>query len=53
MFLEDRIGSLEVGKQADFVILDRDLLACPEDEIRQARPLATYLDGKRVFQRND
>jgi predicted amidohydrolase YtcJ len=49
LFLEDRIGSLEEGKQADFVVLDRDLLTCPEDEIRQARALATYLDGKRVF----
>jgi predicted amidohydrolase YtcJ len=53
LFLEDRIGSLEEGKQADLVILDRDLLACPEDEIRLARPLATYLDGKRVFERHD
>jgi predicted amidohydrolase YtcJ len=51
LFLEDRIGSLEEGKQADFVIIDRDLLTCPEDEIRQARALATYLDGKRVFER--
>jgi predicted amidohydrolase YtcJ len=53
LFLEDRIGSLEQGKQADFVILDRDLLACPEDEIRQARPVATYLDGRKVFERRD
>ena len=30
MFLEDRVGSLEEGKQADFVIIDRDLLTCPE-----------------------
>ncbi len=49
LFLEDRIGSLEVGKQADFVVLDRDLLTCPEEEIREARVLSTYLDGKRVF----
>jgi predicted amidohydrolase YtcJ len=53
LFLEDRIGSLEEGKQADFVVLDRDLLTCPEDEIRQARALATYLDGKRVFERSN
>ena len=49
LFLEDRIGSLDEGKQADFVVIDRDLLTCPEDEIRQARAVATYLDGKRVF----
>lgn len=34
MFLEDRIGSLEAGKQADFVVIDRDLLSCSEDEIK-------------------
>ena len=51
LFLEDQIGSLEAGKLADFVVLDRDLLTCPEDEIRDARALATYLDGKRVFPR--
>ncbi len=48
LFLEERIGSLEAGKQADFVVIDRDLLTCPEEEIREARALATYLDGKRV-----
>ena len=51
MFLEDRIGSLEEGKQADFVIVDRDLLACPEDQIKETRAIATYLDGKPVFKR--
>ena len=53
LFLEDRIGSLEVGKQADFVVLDRDLLTCPEAEIRETQVLATYLDGKRVFERRN
>jgi predicted amidohydrolase YtcJ len=49
MFLEDRIGSLEEGKQADFVIVDRDLLTCPEDQIKETHAIATYLDGKPVF----
>jgi predicted amidohydrolase YtcJ len=53
MFLEDRIGSLEKGKQADFVVIDRDLLTCPEDDIKDARALATYLDGKKVFERHE
>ena len=53
LFLEDRIGSLEEGKQADFVVIDRDLLTCPEEEIRETRALATYLDGKRVFGEQD
>lgn len=53
LFLEDRIGSLEAGKQADFVIVDRDLLHCPADAIREARALATYLDGRCIYQRQD
>ena len=53
LFLEDRVGSIEEGKQADLVVIDRDLLTCPEDDIKDARALATYLDGKRVFERRD
>ena len=36
-FLENRKGSIEVGKDADFVILDKDLMAMPENEIPQAK----------------
>jgi predicted amidohydrolase YtcJ len=49
LFLEDEVGSLEEGKRADLVVLDRDILTCPEEEIRDIRVLDTYLDGKRVF----
>ncbi|SIO40911.1 hypothetical protein SAMN05444166_4466 [Singulisphaera sp. GP187] len=52
LFLEDRVGSLEVGKLADFAVLDRDLLTCPEDAIREARVLSTYLNGKVVFKQD-
>lgn len=48
-FLEDKIGSLEAGKLADLIVLDRDLLTCPVDDIKEAQVLATYLGGKRVF----
>ncbi|HVA45938.1 MAG TPA: amidohydrolase [Pirellulales bacterium] len=51
MFLDDRTGSLEPGKLADFVILDRDLLECPVDEIRQTQVVATYIDGRAVYER--
>ena len=36
MFLDDVAGSLEVGKLADMIVLDRDLLTCPVDEIKLA-----------------
>jgi len=52
LFCEDRLGSLETGKQADFIVLDRDILTCPEDEIREIQVQGAYLAGKPVFERN-
>jgi len=51
MFLEDKVGSLESGKLADLVVLDRDLLTCPEDEMRNTQAVATYLGGKLVYEK--
>ncbi|QDU52421.1 amidohydrolase [Gimesia panareensis] len=48
-FEEDKKGTLEPGKLADLVVLDRDYLKCPEEEIKQIKPLLTILDGKVVF----
>lgn len=45
----DRIGSIEPGKLADFVVLDRDILDCPLDEIREARVTSTALAGEVVY----
>jgi predicted amidohydrolase YtcJ len=53
LYLEDKIGSLEGGKQADFIVIDRDLLTCRDEEIKETRVLDTYLDGKRVFSKSD
>lgn len=49
MRAEDRLGSLEVGKRADLIVVNRNLLTCPVDELRQARVVATYVDGDQVF----
>ena len=52
LFSEDRVGSLEPKKQADFIVLDRDILTCPVDEIREIQVLKAYWNGKMVFSRN-
>jgi predicted amidohydrolase YtcJ len=51
LFCEDRLGSLEPGKLADFAILDTDLLTCPEEVIAGTQVLKTYVDGKLAFSR--
>lgn len=51
LFLDDQLGTLEPGKLADLIILDRDLLTCPEEEIVGTQVLATYLGGKTIYQR--
>ena len=50
-FKEDEVGSLEVGKRADFIVLDRDIMSVPAAEIFQIGVEQTWLDGKLVFAR--
>ena len=45
---EDDLGTLEVGKFADLVVLDRDFFTIPVDEIKEIRPLMTFLGGKFI-----
>ena len=46
-------GSIEPGKLADFVMLDRDIMRCPEAEIPYTRVLLTFVQGEKVFENGD
>jgi hypothetical protein len=50
-FMEQQTGSLETGKRADFVVLDRDILQIPAEDIPEVRVVETWVDGERVFSR--
>jgi predicted amidohydrolase YtcJ len=49
-FDEDRTGSLELGKKADFVILDRDIMEVPIRHVPDAIVLKTYIEGETVYE---
>ena len=49
LFLEDRIGSLESGKDADIAVWDRDLYSIPADDIQNIHCELTLLRGKVVY----
>src|ERR1700722_6323022 len=48
-FQEKEKGSLEKGKLADFVVLDRDILTCPVEDVRKIQVEQTYLGGKLIY----
>ena len=49
----DKLGSIEQGKLADIVVLDKDYLAIPDDEVAKIQPQLTIFDGKIVFVHTD
>ena len=50
-FEENEKGSIEIGKSADFIILDNDLIISEEDKIPSTNIVATFIDGELVFNR--
>jgi len=50
-FAEDEVGTLAPGMRADFVLLDRDPLAVPPADLPALQVLATWVDGRPVYQR--
>jgi predicted amidohydrolase YtcJ len=50
-FQENNIGSLEKGKYADFVVLDKNLLECSEQDLLKTLVLFTYINGVKVYEK--
>jgi len=48
-FTDDILGSLEIGKRADFAILSRNIMEVPPEDILSTRVLATVIDGRPVY----
>lgn len=51
--LGQKIGSLAPGKQADLVVLDRDVFTVPDQELAEARVLRTLFEGREVYRADD
>ena len=49
MFLEDKIGTIEVGKRADIAVWDRDLYTVSPDQIKDMKCRMTLIDGQVVY----
>ena len=49
MLIENERGSISEGKYADFLLVNKDVLTCPAAEIHEAKPAATYFEGKKVY----
>ncbi|MEH6716397.1 amidohydrolase [Parasphingorhabdus flavimaris] len=51
-FAEDRLGSLQPGRRADFLIIDQDILLATPEQIRNAQVLQTWIAGRPAFVRS-
>ncbi len=50
---EDRLGSLEPGKWADFIVIDRNYFTVPASQIDDIQVIQTWVGGKKVYDRNE
>jgi predicted amidohydrolase YtcJ len=50
-FSEKERGSIEPGKLADLVVVDRDFLACSDEELKSIEPVLTLVEGRAVFEK--
>jgi hypothetical protein len=50
LFQENNLGSIQPGKLADLLVLDRDYLTIPADQIKDIQPVMTVVGGKIVFE---
>lgn len=49
-FEESKLGSIEVGKAADFIILEKDLMTAPATQLRDIKVWKTFVAGEKVFE---
>jgi len=52
MGLGDLTGSIETGKSADLIVIDRNLFETPSEDLADTKVLSTYFEGKLVFERD-
>ena len=50
-FQEEHLGSISVGKRADFVVLSADIMKIAPEDILSTSILATYIDGEAVYRK--
>ena len=49
--LGDTVGSIEIGKSADLIVLDRNVLETPADDLADTKVLTTWFEGRVVYER--